>query len=330
MLDCKVVGLDDATHDIKRVRLAIDVGRAVRLLGRPIRLGHLRRLPAARLFHGQRAGRSRARIPCPAARAAPPAPMCANELKVGDTVRVEGPFGAVLSAREPSRPDHRRRRRLGHGADQVDRRARAADRRCPSTSISISASAASATSICTTISRRWQRARESAFHSRAERGRAARTSRTGWCTKPWPPTSTSSMAARPISPDRRSWSRRPTRLFEAARHATQRHPCRRLLHGRRDGQCRQENGSGTVTGLLEGRAAIVTGAGRGIGRAIAEALAGRGRQRDRRRQRRLDRRRRRRSDGGARSRQGARQECDRLQRERRLARRRASISSSWR
>ena len=59
--------------------------------------------------------------------AARPAPMSREQLKLGDSVRVEGPFGASHLRESPSRADHRRRRRLGPGADQVDRRARARD-----------------------------------------------------------------------------------------------------------------------------------------------------------------------------------------------------------
>src|SRR6185437_2267348 len=64
-------------------------------------------------------------------------------------------------------------------------------------------------------------------------------------------------------------------IVRAARHAPDRHPCRCLLHGGGDGPGGQENGSGTMT-ALDGRSAIVTGAGRGTGRAIAESLAAAG------------------------------------------------------
>ena len=95
ILACKVVGLDDATHDIKRVRLGDRIGRPVRLLGRPVRLGDLRRLPAARLLDGQRAGRSdRSSSMSAASVGGATSAYVAERLKLGDSVRVEGPFGA--------------------------------------------------------------------------------------------------------------------------------------------------------------------------------------------------------------------------------------------
>ena len=154
-------------HARHQARAAGDrIGRAVRFLGRPVRLGDLRGLPAARLFHGQRAGRSRARVPCPPHRGRRHQRACRREAQGRRQRARRGPVRRLLSAREPSRADHRRRRRLGHGADQVDRRAGAARRSCRSTSISISASAPSATSTCTTISRRWRRSTDTCISCR--------------------------------------------------------------------------------------------------------------------------------------------------------------------
>ena len=94
LLDCKVVGLDDATHDIKRMRLAIVSGGPFDFSAGQFASVTFDGLSAARLFHGQRAGRSGARVPRAADRAAaPPACMSPRQLKVGDPVRVEGPFG---------------------------------------------------------------------------------------------------------------------------------------------------------------------------------------------------------------------------------------------
>ncbi len=93
LLACKVVGLDDATHDIKRVRLAIESGgpfdfsagqfasvtfdgcaprdySMANMPGDPVLEFHVRRSPG---------GTTSAYV--------------AEKLKVGDSVRVEGPFG---------------------------------------------------------------------------------------------------------------------------------------------------------------------------------------------------------------------------------------------
>ena len=103
------------------------LGRAVRLLGRPVRLGDLRGLPAARLFHGQRAGRSGARVPCAPHRGRRHQHACRDRAQARRSRPRRRAVRPVLSARRPSRADHRRRRRLGHGADQVGRRAGAAE-----------------------------------------------------------------------------------------------------------------------------------------------------------------------------------------------------------
>ena len=143
----------------------------------------------------------------------------------------------------------------------------------------------------------------------------------GWCTRQSPPTSTSSTAARPTSPGRRSWSRRrPSCSSNAACGAStsmptpstrrpkwpaserkrernyDRHP-RRTFGNRHRGRPRHRPGHRRSAGC-------------------------RGRQRDRGRCRRLDRRRGRRPSAGARGRREDRQEGDRLRRKRRLTRRR--------
>ena len=157
LLDCEVVGLDDATHDIKRIRLEDRLGRAVRLLGRPVRLGDLRGLPAARLFDGQRAGRSDARVPCAAhrgrrhlhatsPRSSRSATMCASRGR-----SVPPTCARPIAGRSSPSPAARAWRRSSRSSSGRCRR------RCRSTSTSISASAPSATSTCTTISPGWPR-----------------------------------------------------------------------------------------------------------------------------------------------------------------------------
>jgi len=94
VLACKVVGLDDATHDIKRVRLAIVSGgpfdfsagqfASVTFEGCPPRDYSMANVPGDPVleFHVRRTqgGATSAHV--------------AEKLKIGDAVRVEGPFGA--------------------------------------------------------------------------------------------------------------------------------------------------------------------------------------------------------------------------------------------
>jgi len=93
LLDCRVVGLDDATHDIKRIRLAIVSGgpfdfsagqfASVTFEGCPPRDYSMANTPDDRMleFH--------VRLTPGGATSS----YVAEKLKVGDAVRVEGPFG---------------------------------------------------------------------------------------------------------------------------------------------------------------------------------------------------------------------------------------------
>ena len=93
LLACRVVGLDDATHDIKRIRLAIESGgpfdfsagqfASLTFTGCPPRDYSMANVPGDPVleFHVRRTagGATSAHV--------------AEVLKVGDPVRVEGPFG---------------------------------------------------------------------------------------------------------------------------------------------------------------------------------------------------------------------------------------------
>ena len=158
LLACKVVGLDDATHDIKRVRLAIESGGPFDFSAGQFASRDLRRLRAARLFDGQRAGRSGARVPCPPHRPAARVSAYVAETAEGrrqrcaSRARSAPPTCArAIAGRSSPSPAARAWRRSSRSSSARWRRS------CRSTSISISASAPSATSICTTISRRWRR-----------------------------------------------------------------------------------------------------------------------------------------------------------------------------
>ena len=94
LLACKVVGLDDATHDIKRIRLAIESGgpfdfsagqfASVTFAGCPPRDYSMANVPGDPVleFHVRRTagGATSAHV--------------WDVLKLGDPVRIEGPFGA--------------------------------------------------------------------------------------------------------------------------------------------------------------------------------------------------------------------------------------------
>ncbi|SJZ33427.1 ferredoxin-NAD(P)+ reductase (naphthalene dioxygenase ferredoxin-specific) [Enhydrobacter aerosaccus] len=93
LLSCKVVGLDDATHDIKRVRLAIDSGgpfdfsagqfASVTFDGCAPRDYSMANIPGDPVleFH----------IRCPPGGTT--SAYVAKKLRIGESVRVEGPFG---------------------------------------------------------------------------------------------------------------------------------------------------------------------------------------------------------------------------------------------
>src|SRR6267154_820136 len=93
LLDCKVVGLDDATHDIKRIRLAIASGgpfdfsagqfASVTFEGCPPRDYSMANVPGDPVleFHVRQTSGGATSM------------HVATKLKVGDPVRVEGPFG---------------------------------------------------------------------------------------------------------------------------------------------------------------------------------------------------------------------------------------------
>ena len=157
LLDCKVVGLDDATHDIKRVRLAIVSGgpfdfsagqfASVTFEGCPPRDYSMANVPDDPVleFHVRRTsgGVTSAHVE--------------REAQARRPGARRGSVRPVLPAREPSRADHRRGRRLGHGADQVGGRAGAAEGAAAAHLLLFRRPHASATSTCTTISPRWPR-----------------------------------------------------------------------------------------------------------------------------------------------------------------------------
>jgi len=94
LLACKVAELDDATHDIKRIRLSIESGgpfdfsagqfASVTFEGCPPRDYSMANVPGTGLieFHVRRT------------QGGATSAFVAEKLKVGDPVRVEGPFGA--------------------------------------------------------------------------------------------------------------------------------------------------------------------------------------------------------------------------------------------
>ena len=157
LLDCEVVGLDDATHDIKRIRLKIVSGgpfdfsagqfASVTFEGCPPRDYSMANVPGDPIleFHVRRTAggaTSSARL-----REAQGRRPCARRRSVR----------SLLPARDPSRADHRRRRRLGHGAHQVGGRAGAAEGAAAAHLLLFRRPLASATSTCTTISPGWPR-----------------------------------------------------------------------------------------------------------------------------------------------------------------------------
>ena len=292
LLDCEVVGLDDATHDIKRIRLEIVSGgpfdfsagqfASVTFEGCPPRDYSMANVPGDPIleFHVRRTAGGATSI------------HVSEKLKVGDHVRVEGPFG----------PSYLRESHRGP--------------------IIAVAGGSGMAPIKSVVERALQKAlpqhiyfyfgvrterdlylhdhfaalaethKQPAFHSGAERGRRRRACATGLVHE---------AVAAGLRRVRRlqGLPRRPAghgrggdEAVRAARHAAHRYPCRRVLHRGRDGQCGQEDGSGTMTGLL-GRTCRDRHRRRPRHRPRHRRIAGRrGRERDRGRQRRLDRRRR--------------------------------------
>ena len=330
LLDCTVVGLDDATHDIKRVRLAIASGgpfdfsagqfASVTFEGCPPRDYSMANVPGDPVleFHVRHTagGATSAHVARTSSRSAT---TCASRGRSAPPTCAR----AIADRSSPS-PAARAWRRSSRSSSGRCRR------RCRSTSTSISASAPSATSTCTTISPRWPRQHDNLHfmpvlsegdganmrHGPGARGRRRRLRRVrrlqGLPRRPaghgrGGDAGCSSSAACGASISMPTPSTRPPRWPMRARK-------------------RERNYDGT-----SGRTCRHRHRRRPRHRPRHRRIAGgRGRERDRGRQRRLDRRRRRRSRGGARGRPKAlRQEGDRLHRERRLARRRQASRRDW-
>ena len=94
-----------------------------------------------------------------------------------------GPVRRLLPAREPSRSDHRGRRRLGHGADQVDRRARAAEGPAAAHLLLFRRPQRARPLPARPLRRARREAQEPALHSGAERRRRHRAGAAAWCTR---------------------------------------------------------------------------------------------------------------------------------------------------
>ena len=324
LLDCEVVGLDDATHDIKRMRLKIVSGgpfdfsagqfASVTFEGCPPRDYSMANVP----------GDPIAGVPRPPHRgrrhSAPTSPRSSRSATacVSRGRSVPPTCARAIAGRSSPSPAARAWRRSSRSSSGR------CSRRCRSTSTSISASAASATSICTTISPALAETHKNLhFMPVLSEGDERRRVRHGLVHE--------AVAADFDEFDGcKAYLAGPPVMVEAATRLFEQRGMRRIdIHAdafytaAEMAECGQEDGSGTMTGA-SGRTCRHRHRRRPRHRPRHRRIAGRrGRQRDRRRQRRLDRRRRTAIRRPARETAAAlRQEGDRLHRQRRLARRR--------
>ena len=209
-----MVGLDDATHDIKRVRLRspqadpfdFSAGQfaSVTFEGCPPRDYSMANVPGDPMleFHVRRTegGATSAHV--------------AEKLKLGDSVRVEGPFGASYLRETHRGPIIA----VAGGSGMAPLKSiveRALQKELPQHIYFYFGVRTRARPLPARSFRRAGRDSTNLhFIPVLSEGDGIEPALRAWCTRPWRPTSTSSTAARPTSPARRSWSRRRRRLFE--------------------------------------------------------------------------------------------------------------------